>query len=139
MILTSKAIMSYTAEEHTQIRTALNDLASHHLSLQNWTEVCKGISDKKINCASDGASYSLFSVLFYIMDGFLPMMRKFVYLGLGIKTPNLNAKIVARSFRDLMAVREGVEVSQSQKVNITQLKVWKHVSCSWCLQPYSPF
>ena len=117
MICTSKAIMSYTFDEHIKIQAALHYLANHHLSLRNWREICKGMLNKKIKCYD--VEYSLFGVLFYIMDGFLPMMKMFLsqYWDKDIH----NSAAIAQILPELKLLGDGVQVSsKSEKCYMLQ-------------------
>ena len=107
--------MSYTSDEHVKIQAALHYLANGHVSLRNWTVICKGISGKKIFCDSD--EYSLFGVLYYIMDGFLPMMRKFLEL-CWVEKARVHNPVLGRPetqlIPELKCLGDGIEVNKSE-------------------------
>ena len=118
--------MSYMSDEHVKIQAALHYLANRRVSLRNWTVICKEISGKKISCDSD--EYSLSGVLYYIMDGFLPMMRKFLKLCWVEKTCAHNPVLgrpETQLFSELKCLGDGVEVNKSKnccKVTVTSHK-----------------
>ena len=103
--------MSYTSDEHAKIQAALRYLANCHVSLCNWMVICKGIPDKKVfdECSLSG-------VLYYIMDGFLPMMRKFLKL-CWVEKACAHNPVLGRPetqlFPELKCLGDGIEVSGS--------------------------
>ena len=109
MICTSKMIMNCSYHEHIKIRTALHHLANRHLNLRNWTVLCEGICDK--------VEYNLhlFGVLFFIMDGFLPMMTAFFDQCWNSNMPNCAANVVMQFISQIRILCEGVEVHMSFK------------------------
>ena len=129
MICTSKMIMNCNYHEHIKIRAALHHLANRHLNLRSWTEVCKGILDKKVHCNFDGVEYScsLFGVLFFIMDGFLPLMRAFLDQCWIPNMPIFASKAVMQFIPQISILCEGVQVrmpfTKMLSVNITKEKV----------------
>ena len=119
-----KAVMTYTAEEHVQIQNALSDLATNHRSLYSWMEAHKEkeVSRKSVVIGQGGASYGLFHVFYYILGGFLPMMREIVRQGLSPRTVIFRTRrLPAPFFSDLLKLRFGMEVSNSLKINFTQI------------------
>ena len=114
MVCTSKTIINYPFDTYIQIRTALHHLANRHLNLRNWTKICEGILNKKVTCDFDGEEYDLFGVLFYLMDGFLPMMRSFLSQYWVKNTPSSMAEVVTQFF-PILKVYNGIQVSMSEK------------------------
>ena len=110
MMSASKAILHCSFDEHIQIQNALHHLANHHLNLRNWTEICQGFRDKII-CDFNDVQYSLYGALYYIVDGFLPMMRVLLNQCCFSNVPNSVTNLVAKFIPRLTILCQGVEVS----------------------------
>ena len=110
MVCTSRAIIGYTFDEHTKIRAVLHHLAHRHLNLRNWKEICQSVSLNEISCDIDGIMYegNPLDILFYVMDGFLPMMKTF--LDQYTKTPTSEAGAVALVVPCLKDFGEAIKV-----------------------------
>ena len=109
--------MCCTLDEHMKIQDALHHLADHHLCVRDWTEICKGVSQRKTLCDFNGVEYSILSVLFYIMDSFLPIIRRFLSQCWDERTLDFEADEVKQIFSELKQLSEGVEVSTCKSEN----------------------
>ena len=99
--------------EPTEIQALLYYLGHRHLSLRTWRELSTGITTT-VTCGSQ--EILLTSVLFYIMEGFLPMITAFCNQLGKANMADVNSKLIrelltARTLSVLKAVGDGVVVS----------------------------
>lgn len=99
--------------EPTEFQALLHYLAHRHLSLRTWKGLSAGIA-AIISCGSQ--EMHLTSILFYIVEGFLPMMTAFCNQLAVANMADVNSKLIrellsARSLSLLKAVGDGVMVS----------------------------
>ena len=107
--------------EPTEIQALLHYLAHRHLSLRTWKELSAGITT---TVTYGSQEMPLTSILFYIMEGFLPMITAFCNQLAMASMADGNNKLIrelltARSLSVLKAVGDGVVVSESP---VTQLE-----------------
>ena len=101
--------------EPTEIQALLHYLAHRHLSLRTWKQLSAGIA-ATVTCGSQ--EIPLTSILFYIMEGFLPMITAFCSQLAVANMADLNSKLIRklltpRSLSVLKAVGDGIVVSES--------------------------
>ena len=107
--------------EPTEIQALLHYLAHRHLSLHTWKKLSAGVVTT-ITCGRQ--EMPLTSTLFYIMEGFLPMITTFCNQLALANMADINNKLIQElltreSLSVLRAVGDGVMVSESP---VTQLK-----------------
>ena len=104
----------------TEIKALLHCLAHRHLSLHTWKEFSASITT--VTCGSK--KIPLTSILFYIMEGFIPMITMFckqleVANRADTSSKQIRELLTAKPISVLKAVAEGVMVSDSP---VTQLE-----------------
>ena len=105
----------------TQIQALLHYLAHRHLSVRMWKQLSVDIATT-ITC--EGREMSLTSILFYIMEGFLPMITMFCKQLVEVNKADINSKqirqlLTTEPISVLKAVGDGVMVSVNP---VTQLE-----------------
>ena len=101
--------------EPTEIQALLHYLAHRHLSIHKWKQLSAGIATT-LTCGSQ--EMPLTSILFYIMEGFLPMITMFCkQLGVAnmtdVNSKQIQKSLIAVPVSVLKAVADGVVVSES--------------------------
>ena len=105
----------------TEIQDLLHYLAHRHLSIRTWKQLSVDIATT-ITCESQ--KMPLTSILFYIMEGFLPMIIMFCKQLAEVNQADSNSEqnqelLAAKPISVLKAIGDGVMVSESP---VTQLE-----------------
>ena len=101
----------------TEIQVLLHYLAHRHLSICKWKQLSAGLATT-ITCTTQQMSPTCTNILFYIMEGFLPMITMFCKQLVKANTTDINSKqirglLTAEGIAVLYSVGDGVMVSES--------------------------
>ena len=107
----------------TEIQALLHSLAHRHLSIRTWKQLSVGFATT-ITCENQ-EKMPLTSILFYIMEGFLPMITMFCKQLVEANRADINSKLIRELLTTepisvLKAVGDGVMVSESLLTQLEQ-------------------